>query len=80
MKQQSHQPIYRYGLLTLAGLIYDVIVECSTSVTAIGLHMGPNNLRCVTLSLHFLVFSCVGHVTFYKSSTSLSTVYKGYNF
>ncbi len=34
----------------------------------IGLYMGPNNLCCVTL--HFLLFFSVSHVTFYKNFTS----------
>ncbi len=38
-----------------------------------GLHMGRNNLCYVTR--HFLFFTLCHHVTFYKSLTSLSTVY-----
>ncbi len=39
----------------------------------VGLHMGPNNLCYVTG--HFLFSPYVLHVTFYKTLTSLSTVF-----
>ena len=40
--------------------------------TLIGLHMGPNYLRYVARQFYF---SLCHHVTFYKSLTSLSTVF-----
>ena len=41
---------------------------------SIGLHMGPNNL-CYICRTSLFIFSLCHHVTFYKTLTSLSTVF-----
>ncbi len=51
----------------------DKMAQLFTNQPSIGLHMGPNNLLLCHMSL--FIFSLCPHVTYYKTLTSLSTVF-----